>query len=50
MVNHRKETGMGFDTFGLRLEADVEDWPRIDLKGNVDFNYADVQLYLSLFY
>jgi len=37
--------GVGFDTFGLRLEADGEDWPGIDLKGNVEFNYAGVQLY-----
>lgn len=42
--------GLGFDTFGLRLEADGEDWPGIDLKGNVDFNYAGLQLYLRLFY
>ncbi|MEE4112777.1 MAG: hypothetical protein V2I40_08175, partial [Desulfobacteraceae bacterium] len=41
--------GLGFDTFGLRLEADGEDWPGIDLKGNVDFNYAGLQLYLRLF-
>lgn len=36
--------------FGLRLEAEGEDWPGIDLKGNVEFNYAGVQLYLRLFY
>jgi hypothetical protein len=42
--------GVGFDTFGLRLEADGEEWPGIDLKGNVEFNYAGVQLYLRLFY
>jgi len=42
--------GVGFDTFGFRLEADGEDWPGIDLKGNVEFNYAGLQLYLRLFY
>jgi len=42
--------GVGFDTFGLRLEADGEDWPGIDLKGNVEFNYAGLQLYLRVFY
>lgn len=42
--------GLGFDTFGFRLEADGEDWPGIDLKGNVEFNYAGLQLYLRLFY
>jgi hypothetical protein len=42
--------GVGFDTFGFRLEADGEDWPGIDLKGNVEFNYAGLQLYLRMFY
>jgi hypothetical protein len=42
--------GLGFDTFGFRLEADGEDWPGIDLKGNVEFNYAGLQLYLRVFY
>ena len=42
--------GVGFDTFGFRLEADGEDWPGIDLKGNVEFNYAGLQLYLRVFY
>ena len=42
--------GLGFDTFNLRLEADGEDWPGIDLKGNVEFNYAGLQLYLRFFY
>lgn len=42
--------GVGFDTFGFRLEADGEDWPGVDLKGNVEFNYAGLQLYLRVFY
>ncbi|BBO74812.1 hypothetical protein DSCW_22290 [Desulfosarcina widdelii] len=42
--------GLGFDTLGIRLEAEDEDWPGIDLKGNVEFNYAGLQLYLRLFF
>jgi hypothetical protein len=38
--------GLGFDTFSAQLEAEGEDWPGIDFKGNVDFNYAGLQLYL----
>jgi hypothetical protein len=41
---------LGFDTFNFRLEADGEDWPGVDLKGNVEFNYAGLQLYLKVFY
>ena len=42
--------GLGFDMLGIRLEAEDEDWPGIDLKGNVEFNYAGLQLYLRLFF
>lgn len=42
--------GMGFDTFGVQLEADGEDWPGADFKGNVDFNYTGLQLYLRVFF
>lgn len=42
--------GLGFDTFGIRIEADGEDWPEIDLKGKVNFNYAGIQLYLRYFF
>jgi hypothetical protein len=42
--------GLGFDTFGLRLQADEEDWPGVDLNGKVSFNYAGVQLYLRYFF
>jgi hypothetical protein len=41
-------TGATVDTFSFRLEADGEDYPGIDLKGNVEFNYAGLQLYLGV--
>ena len=42
--------GLGIDTLGIRMEADGEDWPNIDLKGNLEFNYAGLQLYMRLFF
>ena len=42
--------GLGFDTLGIQLEADGEDWPGIDFEGNVDFKYTGLQLYLRWFY
>lgn len=42
--------GLGFDTFKIQLEADGEDWPGVDLRGNVEFDYAGLQLYLRFFY
>ncbi len=42
--------GLGFDTMNIRLEADDEDYPAIDLRGKVDFNYTGVQLYARLFF
>lgn len=42
--------GLGFDTLGVRLEADGEDYPGVDLNGTVDFNYAGIQLYVRVFY
>ncbi len=42
--------GLGFDILGIRLESENEDWPGIDLKGKVEFNYAGLQFYLRLFF
>lgn len=42
--------GLGFDTLKVRLEADGEDWPGVDLRGNVEFDYAGLQLYLRCFF
>lgn len=40
---------LGFDALGVKLEADGEDWPSVDFKGNVEFNYTGLQLYLRYF-
>ena len=42
--------GLGFDTFAMRIEADGEDWPEIDLRGSLDFRYTGLQLYLRYFF
>ena len=42
--------GLGFDTLGVRLDADGEDWPGVDFDGSVRFDYAGLQLYFRLFY
>lgn len=42
--------GCGFDTLGIRLESEDEDWPGIDLKGEVEFNYTGFLFYLRLFF
>ena len=42
--------GLGLDALGVRVEADGEDYPEIDFKGNVEFNYTGLQLYLRIFY
>lgn len=42
--------GLGFDVLNVKLEADGEDWPSIDFKGNVDFAYSGLQLYLRYFF
>jgi len=42
--------GVGFDALDIRIKADGEDWPEIDLNGKVRFNYTGLQLYLRYFY
>jgi hypothetical protein len=42
--------GLGFDALKVSLEADGEDYPSIDFKGNVDFAYTGIQLYLRYFF
>jgi hypothetical protein len=41
--------GIGYDMFRLRIESDGEDYPYIDLKGNVDFEYGAVMLYGKIY-
>ena len=42
--------GLGFDNFGMTLEAEGEDYPEIDLRGSVEFKYTGLQLYLRYFF
>jgi hypothetical protein len=42
--------GLGFDALSMNLEAAGEDWPGIDLNGEVDFTYTGLQLYARVFF
>ena len=42
--------GLGFDTFGMTLSAEGEDYPEIDLRGSGEFKYTGLQLYLRYFF
>lgn len=42
--------GLGFGSLAVKVEADGQDYPEIDFKGNVEFNYTGFQLYLRIFY
>ena len=41
--------GLGFDSFQIKVKADGEDYPEIDLRGDVKVSYTGLQLYLRLF-
>lgn len=40
--------GLAFDTFNLHIEADGEDYPEIDFKGELDFNITGLLLYMKM--
>jgi len=42
--------GLGFDSFEVKVKADGEDYPEIDMRGNVKLSYVGLQLYLRLFF
>ena len=42
--------GLGVDSFRLSVEAEGEDYPSIDFRGNVDFEYVGIQLYTRIFF
>lgn len=42
--------GLGIDSFNLSVEAKGEDYPSIDFRGNVDFEYVGAQLYARFFF
>jgi len=37
--------GLAFNVFNLDIEADVEDYPGIDFKGEIEFRYLGLLLY-----
>jgi hypothetical protein len=43
--------GLGFDSLSAMVEVkDDTDWPGVDFKGEVDFNYTGLQAYVRLFF
>ncbi len=42
--------GLGLDSMAIRLYAEGEDWPGIDLEGKVSLNYTGLQFYAHLFF
>ncbi len=42
--------GLGIDSFTLRIEGEGKDYPSMDLRGNVEFNYVGLQLYTRIFF
>lgn len=41
--------GIGYDIFRLKIESNGEDYPFVDLKGNVEFEYGAVMLYGKIY-
>ena len=41
--------GLGVDAMRLKVEADGEDYPGVDFKGEFEFTYYGAQLYLKLY-
>jgi hypothetical protein len=42
--------GLGFDSLSVHVEADGKDYPAIDFKGEVDFDYRGLLLYGKLYF
>jgi hypothetical protein len=42
--------GLGFDSLNVQVEADGDDYPGIDFKGEVNFHYTGFQLYAKLYF
>jgi hypothetical protein len=42
--------GLGFNSFNLDIQANGEDYPQIDFRGNINFNYAGLLLYAKMFF
>ena len=42
--------GLGVESFRLNIEAEGEDYPNIDFKGNLEFNYTGLELYARIIF
>ena len=42
--------GLSYNIFDLQIEADGEDYPQIDLDGELEFRYSGILLYAKLFF
>jgi hypothetical protein len=42
--------GLGFDSLNMKVEADGNDYPGIDFKGEINFHYTGLQLYAKLYF
>ena len=42
--------GLGYNTLRLDIEAEAEDYPQIDLKGNIAFTYGGILFYGKLYF
>lgn len=42
--------GLGLDSFRVNFEAEGEDYPSMDFRGNVGFNYVGLQVYARIFF
>lgn len=41
--------GLGIDAMRVGVEANGSDYPGVDFKGNVEFDYIGAQLYVKVF-
>jgi hypothetical protein len=42
--------GLGIENFSLGVEAEGEDYPGIDLIGEIDYEYFGAMLYASFYF
>jgi hypothetical protein len=42
--------GLGFDSLNVKVEADGDDYPGIDFKGEVNFHYTGLLLYAKIYF
>lgn len=42
--------GAGVESFRLNVEAEGNDYPGIDFKGNIEFNYTGLELYTRILF